>query len=46
MPSLQCLTALAHMSGLVELEGLLLEENYITAEEKRLGELRVFARMA
>ncbi len=41
-------TALAHMSGLVELEGRLLEEleNYITAEEKRLDELRVFARTA
>ena len=39
-------TALAHMSGLVELEGQLLGEleHYIAAEERRLEELRFFAR--
>ena len=38
-------TALAHMSGLVEVEGELLNEldTYIAAEEKRLAELKVFA---
>lgn len=39
-------TALAHMSRLVELEGDLLTEleGYITAEERRLAELKSFAR--
>lgn len=41
-------TALAHMSGLVELEGQLLREleEYVAAEERRLEELKVFARTA
>ena len=39
-------TALAHMSGLVDLEGDLLREleGYISAEERRLTELKTFAR--